>query len=350
VFTGTTISSSSHQHKGKVMDENLTPMDLSEIFEKVFSLFGTTVVRNLIIAVVFLLLPIILLVFATNDFYSSMAEINKLNSAGSSESGNIFFSMFPTLAYFLVALLFFVLGTTFAEIAIMIIAAGEIRGEEVSYTSAIVGTFDKKWLRVIGAGFLKVVAVMGLMIVFGIVAAVVSAVAGKGTVLTVLYFFGIAAALGVMVFIFVRWAFSSTAIAADDYQISDALGQSWTIVKGHWWRTAGILLLFSILTQFIITIVSLPFTFGSMWNVYKEFFTMLQETKGNISPQDLRSAQGSMGFGAGISSGISGLLTLLIQPLFMVVMYFDLVARRNKFEQTLSPTNETAQAPAGEQQ
>jgi hypothetical protein len=66
-----------------------------------------------------------------------------------------------------------------------------------------------------------------------------------------------------------------------------------------------------------------------MWDFYKEYFTLLGKTGGNIDPQSLAQLENSVGPGIAIGSGISALLSLLITPVFTVVMYYDLCAREN---------------------
>jgi hypothetical protein len=53
------------------------------------------------------------------------------------------------------------------------------------------------------------------------------------------------------VYLFVRWVFLPQAIAVDDRSSDEALAFSARIVKGHWWRTFGILLV-------VLLLASLP--------------------------------------------------------------------------------------------
>jgi hypothetical protein len=314
------------------MNNPVAPMDLGGIFEKTFTLIGKTFVRNLIIALLFLAIPLILMAIAADSFYSSLSDMQETFQHGQMDNNfDTIMSMLGTLTFFGIATLVLMLGMMFAEIAISIVVSEELNSRSITFKDAIDETFRGKWLYGIGQALLKIVVFVGGVILVGIVVAMLGVVSkalmGLVVVLLLIVLVPLAA------YVVLKWYFSLTAVAVDDLTVMESLKESWNLITGYWWRTFGILFLFSLITQFVITIVSLPITFGSMWDVYKEYFTMLGKTGGNIDPAALKNFESFFGPGVSISTGISSLLTLLIAPVYTVVMYFDLRARNKAMTQ-----------------
>ena len=314
------------------MNVPIAPMELGDIFEKTFTLIGKTFVRNLIIALLFLAIPMILMAIAADSFYSSLTDLQEsLQSIPKENSFDIIMSLLGALSFFGVATLVLLLGVMLAEIAISVVVNEELNSRTISFRDAIDETFHGKWLYGIGQALLQIgIFVVGAIVV-GIILAVLAAVSKvlMGFVL-VLLLIGI---VPVASYVVLKWYFSLTAVAVDDMTVIESLKGSWELVTGYWWRTFGILMLFTLITQLVIMIVSLPITFGSMWDVYKESFTMLGKTGGNIDPVAIKNMESSFGPGISIGTGINYLLTLLITPVYTVVMYVDLRARSNAMKQ-----------------
>jgi hypothetical protein len=317
------------------MSKQIVPMELSDIFEKTFTLIGKTFFRNLIIALLFLGLPLILMAIAADDFSSSIADLQEtIKNAHGESIFDVFISMLETLSFFGAASLLLMLGSLLAEIAISVVVSEELMSYSISVTDAIDETFSGRWLHGIGQALLKIAIVAGAAIIV-IIAAVMLAVVSK----LLMVLFVLICCIGLvplMLNVFLKWYFSLTAVAVDDMTAVESLRGSWDLVTGYWWRTFGILFLFSLIMQLVITIVSLPITFGSMWDAYREYFTILGKTGGKIDPVTMKNLEASFGPGISIGTGVSALLTLLIAPVYTVVMYFDLRARSQAPAQSYS--------------
>ncbi|HVN48507.1 MAG TPA: hypothetical protein VMU30_06750 [Bacteroidota bacterium] len=314
------------------MNDPIGPMELGDIFEKTFNLIGKTFVRNLIIALLFLAVPMILMAIAADSFYSSLADLQEsLRSIPKENSFDIIMLLLGALTFFGIATLVLLLAVMFAQIAISIVVNEELNSRSISFRDAIDETFRGKWLYGLGQALLQMGLFVGGVIIVGIVLAVLAAVskALMGLVLIVL-FIGI---VPVVCYVALKWYFALTAVAVDDMTAIESLKESWQFVSGYWWRTCGILFLFSLITQLVIMIVSLPITFGSMWDVYKDYFTMLGKTGGNVDPAAIKNMESSFGPGVGLGTGINYLLTLLMTPVYTVVMYVDLRARNRAMNQ-----------------
>ncbi len=335
------------------MSSQILPMNVGDMFERTFFLIGKTFVRNVIIAAIFLIIPVILLMIAADYFYSSIADLVSSGGglAGTGQTGfDLFTSMLGPIAMFCIALLFLGLGSLLAEMTIMFTVGKELTGESVSFSEAIRETFYAKWLYGIGQGLLKFLAIIGGSVVIGIFIAVVSAAVDSAAITGLLIGLCVIVGLPLVVLVYMRWYFSLTAVAIEELTPMDSLRQSWFLVKGLWWRTFGILILLSILSQFVISIVSLPLQFGSMWSFYRDLFTAIGKTGGDLTPEMLRTTMKGMGPGIGIGTGITSILSLMIAPVYTVVMYFDLRARKNDLPESLTPAPISPPPPSPQDQ
>lgn len=314
------------------MSSQVLPMTLGDIFERTFNLIGKTFVRNIIIAAIFLVIPVVLLMIAADNFYSSIADVGfpTDNPALKYQTGLQFLLPFlGGIILFIVSFLVLALATLLSEIAISYTVGKEMVGEPVSLNKALQETFYAKWLYGIGQGLLKYLIIGGGAVIISFFLWTFAVVIDSGVVLGLLIAIVVLVMVPTALFVVYRWYFSLTAVAVEDLGPIDSLRQSWFLVQGYWWRTFGILLLLSMLTQFVVYIVSIPFTFGSMWGFYKAIFTAIGQTGGQTDPQVMHDAMKSLGPSVGFGVGVSSLLTLLITPVFTVVMYFDLRARKN---------------------
>ncbi|MBN1398823.1 MAG: hypothetical protein JXA06_12395 [Bacteroidetes bacterium] len=310
------------------MNPPFGPLTLGDIFEKTFLLIGKTFLRNILVSFIILLLPSIIIAFATGDFYSSIIEMRDSDFSGRYDSGlDKVIEVFSMLSFFWMATLIYALAVLMAEIAVSIIVSEELGSNHITFMDALKETFSIKCLYGLGQAVVKYAALIGGIIVAISIFVILGAVS---KVLTgIIGFIAIIIAMPFAVYIMIKWYFSLTAVAVDDLTVIESLRRSWHLVKGYWWRTFGIILLLSILAQFVISIVSLPITFGSMWDFYREYFTLFGKTGGEVDPAVLLDLQKSYGPEIAIGSGISALLSLLITPVFTVVMYYDLRAREN---------------------
>lgn len=313
------------------MSPDILPMSLGDIFDNTFRMIGRTLWRNAAIALSFLTVPIILFTIAANRFYASMPDWGD----NAVTPGLVSFTpIFTGSLYFGISSLIFSAAVLFAEIAVSIVIGGEMNSQRINYPAAVRMTFEGRWLNGIAEGALKI----AIMLAFGILASVLGGVivlmVGKGLHAgpAFLVFFAVLFIIMIVIaalVIMIRLYFALTAVAIEDLGPINALKKSWFLVGGHWWRTFGILILFFILSGFAVTLLSIPVTFGSMWNQYRDFFMRLGATGGGIELSQLHHLQAGMGKLIGISSGLSSFLSLLLTPAFTVVMYFDLRARHD---------------------
>ncbi|HVF76904.1 MAG TPA: glycerophosphoryl diester phosphodiesterase membrane domain-containing protein [Solirubrobacteraceae bacterium] len=133
--------------------------------------------------------------------------------------------------------------------------------------------------------------------------------------LTLLYGLGIV--LGLLLFIvpgiwlYVAWAFAIPVLLVEGLRGRKALARSYTLVKGRWWRTFGVLLVGFILAAIISTVVQAVFLIGIVVGEGNDALVL-------------------------VLSAIAGIVGLAVstpfQAALFAVVYFDLRVRKEGFD------------------
>lgn len=300
-------------------------MTVGDIFENTAVLVGRTFVRNFMIALVFLIIPTAIIVVAEHFFYHAIY------------GGRVVLFSFLTLLPLLGLLLIVELGVLLSTLGISYIVGNEMMSHTVTFREAIRETVNRKWIGGLGQALLKYGVVGGGLITLGIIFGILDGMtkyaprAEKGLVMLFQVPFFLLLVPTVF-YLFVKWLFSMTSVAVEDTTAMDSLRKSWRIVDGYWWRTLGIFVLLAVITHFAITLITIPVKFGSMWTVYRQFYSMLGKSGGQTAGASGLAV--NAGLWGGIGTMISGTLSLFVTPVFTVVMYFDLRARQDDFQQS----------------
>jgi hypothetical protein len=111
-------------------------------------------------------------------------------------------------------------------------------------------------------------AALGLAVVTGLatlagalamlVPGIVALLAGAQTFGIVLILLGAVAAVVAGLFLYVRWSLSAPALILENARVGTAMGRSWRLVAGSWWRVFGILLLAGIIVSIGQAVVTVP--------------------------------------------------------------------------------------------
>jgi hypothetical protein len=308
-------------------------MTLGGIFDRLFKLIGKTWKRNLAITSTILILPSILLILGLNAFFSNLIEIIP-KEAGVTPPTEILFSVFMSMSWFFAGLLIFLFGTAAATLGVTIIGCAEMNGEQIAIGETFHRTFGIRLVRLFGQLILEGLVLTALVLIP--YALIIVAITVKSLLL------GLAAGLLLVVsFLFViyfaiSWAFTVPAIGWEDAHIIQAFTRSMELVKGNWWRVFGILILMSILVSFAISLLVTPVYLVVMWDFFISYFRMigsLGSDHSNIDPSTTFGMLKSLGIGIGFMNALTTILQILVKPLYIIVLYFDLRARRELHSQ-----------------
>jgi hypothetical protein len=157
--------------------------------------------------------------------------------------------------------------------------------------------------------FMAAVLVAGLLA--GAIAAMIAAIGDAAALPAVLLVITGAATL---VYLYVRLALASPALVIEGLGPIAALGRSWQLARGSWWRVAGILLLSAIITNLLATVVSVPITTVAM--VATGFSESMLPTV----------------LAAGVATLVSGIVTLPFSAAVTGLLYTDLRMRREALD------------------
>lgn len=133
--------------------------------------------------------------------------------------------------------------------------------------------------------------------------------------LSLLYGLGLAVAFVLLVlpsiWLYVAWAFALPALLVEGLRGRKALGRSYHLVKGRWWRTFGVIAVGFILATILSTVAQAVFFVGIFAGEGNDAFVLVLST----------------------IAGIAGLaVSTPFQAALLTVLYFDLRVRREGFD------------------
>jgi hypothetical protein len=331
------------------MFDKTKQMELGDLFSNTFKLFKETFSRNIVIASAFLVPAGILMTYGFDSFFSALMETVRTASENRFEYSEPDYTfIFSNIGIYVLSLLAFLLGYLGAMIGITRISCRAAEGERISIGEAFNKVFSVLYLRCIGQSFLLSLAVSACFF-----AGIMIIIIGSAAEIVLITVIGVLALIGgivLMIYLSFRWYFAFVAIVGEDKKVIESFSKSSFLVEGNWWRTFGIVLLFSVLVDFAISIITTPVYFIVMWDFISQYFKMMAE--GNINEKDPEVIFGMMesfGFAFGVVIIITTILDALITPLFNVVYYFDLKIRKKDFPETISPDNLPGGIPPVEQ-
>lgn len=332
------------------MFDKTKPMDLGDIFSNIFKLLKETFSRNIIIAAAFLIPAGIVMAYGFDAFFSAMMEMVRTASENRYEYTKPDFTfIFANIGIYFLTMIVFLLGYLGANIGITYVSWHSLNAERKSLGETFSKIFSVTFLRSIGQGLLLSLVVSGCYGI-GIIIILIGAAANL-VFLSVIGALVLVAGIVFMIYLIFRWYFAFTAIVSEDKKVVESFSKSSLLVNGNWWRVFAIIILFSIIVDFAISIISTPIAFIVMWDFISQYFKMIASgTFNENDPKIIFTMMESFGFGFGILIIISTILDALITPLFNVILYADLKIRKNDFADSISPENLTAGEPSFDQQ
>ncbi|MBX9472771.1 MAG: glycerophosphoryl diester phosphodiesterase membrane domain-containing protein [Chryseoglobus sp.] len=122
-----------------------------------------------------------------------------------------------------------------------------------------------RWWALIGwTALLSVALIIGLTLFVLVIALLIAAGGPAGVAIGVLLgVFGGLAFTALSMWLWIKLALVPTAIMLERLPLRDAIRRGWTLVRGHFWRTFGTLLLITVMVQVASSVVSAPFSFAA---------------------------------------------------------------------------------------
>lgn len=128
------------------------------------------------------------------------------------------------------------------------------------------------------------------------------------------------------VWLYVAWAFALPVLLVEGLRGPKALGRSFALVRGRWWRTFGVLVLGFVLALVVSTVIQGVFLLGLFAGSENDLFVLI-----------LSAVAGTVGLA----------ITTPFQAALLAVVYFDLRVRKEGFDLELLAERIGASVPAG---
>jgi hypothetical protein len=215
--------------------------------------------------------------------------------------------------------------------------AASLQMQSINYriNDILESIFSKTFLRTIGITLLTLfVSFIPAFIVF-IIIAVASELNNK--VFTALTAVLLIPAFVYGMYIYIKLSFAPVHTIAAGEPIIDSIKKSSELVNKIWWRTFGIIMLTSLVVNFVVSLLSTPVSFIFMWDYISQSM--------HAGAQKAEQAQSSVkmfksiGWGLSLSMIFSYILQNIIAPVFSVVMYYDLKIRKKDYFVKLEEEN-----------
>ena len=299
-------------------------MNIGQLFEAAVRLIGATLKRNLLILLV-VFLPGMLPLFAS--VYYAMNTVGKWVSDSPSFGPE---SPFPDFAQFLPMLLFFCVGllvmgvtSVLAQSAMMVANASEMEGEELTWTDALKLASGMRLVRMFGAYLLMGGAFAALFLVPVSLFFIPQQVTIFAGVLLII------AAMPVIAWLSIRWAFVQIIVPWEGDEVMHSFARSSFLVSDNWWRTLGMMILFGFAAGTVTSIAVMPVT---MIMMFGNMASLLPEMNEQMQPELMLRMFRGMAVGYSITILLNAGLQMIMQASYMVVLYYDLRARKGEFK------------------
>lgn len=259
----------------------LTPLALGDLLSGSFAVIRRNAAAVVGTALIVSLIEILVSVLATTMMFDTLAGILRLEESGGdpflrdSTVAQTFGALSGSVALLTVGALLAGLAGIVAQGVLAVVVLRSAAGLKTSLGQAWRLTGRQVW-SLIGLGLLYLVAAFILVLAFlaVMVGLVIAALNEDGTlagVMGILLFVLIVASVLLGVWLYVKLLLAASAAAVELKSPFRAMGRSWTLTRGHWWRTFGIILLVGIIVGVVSSIITTPLSMiGGVFTPFTE--------------------------------------------------------------------------------
>jgi hypothetical protein len=311
----------------------VSEMSVGELFDRTLKILGKTIGRNVIIGLVVFVPATLAMIFALDHFIHAVIGIFKQTGFSNPDPMSVLRALIMPGVLLGIAVLLLSIGNVLAQLSMMSVAGAEMVGDSVDWIESIGEMAKLPLWRAIGASLLQGVVLSAVFIVPMLV--IVTGV----KLLAVIGVFALLGGIAFAIYLAVCWVVILPVLAVEQDTVLHAFTRSRYLVKEYWWRTLGVLILFSMASQLAISLISTPLSFAMMWGFWSKYFSMFAKPEMPTSdPTPYLDMFSNIGISYAAIIGVTMLLTALIHSVYMVVVYFDLRARKGEFRNTSSET------------
>ncbi|MFE0348089.1 DUF7544 domain-containing protein [Streptomyces griseoluteus] len=220
-----------------------------------------------------------------------------------------------------------VVGTIVATALLTTVTSRAVLGKPISIGEAWRESRGQL-LKLLGLLMLLALITGGILVAGALPGLVVGLVAGFEAPAVILLVLGILAAVGVMIWLTVRFSLASPALMLERQGVWKSLSRSAKLVQGSWWRVLGVQFLAGLIANMVSWIAVIPFTVIA-FAVNGEKMTALMGT-------GAQPAGWSFLLITGIGSVIGATLTMPVKAGVTVLLYIDQRIRREALDLELA--------------
>jgi hypothetical protein len=274
--------------------QNLRPMNIGDLLDRTIRIFRANFGRFFLIGAIVGIPMLALQLIGFVPYLTAMTDFQQLAQNGGLSDPDNPFAVFQPLAgpFALLMVVSIIAGllSSLAYVAQVRLAGKAIDGGTLSLGEAYRGSISG-WLKMIGVGLLLYLVLIPTML------------------LAIIPCVGIIAVIAIVAAGGVRLGFAPQAIALEGAGVIDSLKRSAALTRGHFWRLLGYLIVISLLVYAVISIPALIVQLGATFAL----------------------AQWPIA-GALVSTVVSTLLSLAIQPVILIAQTLLYVDQRNRVE------------------
>ncbi|MFD2759161.1 glycerophosphoryl diester phosphodiesterase membrane domain-containing protein [Gulosibacter faecalis] len=305
----------------------LRPLSFGDIFSATFRLlrvnvaasFGGAFLVQLVTGLLSAVLPIVALIVGSNRLAMTTSG-QVANELGVAMFGWVMLAFIPGI---IIALI----GNALVQVIVAQVVAAGALGQSVTLGAAFKQAFSRIWsvlgyLLLVGLGATVITGVLALPIIF----TVLGVINDNGTwpLLVLLILLVVFGGLALYFWLSTKLLLAVSAIVLEKLGPIAAIGRSWKLTKGYFWRTLGIWILVAFIVSLATQAISSVFSFiFSMFGVFVPF-------------GDIATGQEAITIGAGITLTLmSVVLSTILAAISTVlvggnatIMYTDLRMRK----------------------
>lgn len=308
----------------------IKPLTLTDFFDQCFHLIRSSAKQLLPVGLAISIPVGILGWWLMRYFFAAMLSLAEADPQFEADlAGDLAFSIAAIAAFSLV----YLIGETLLYVAFTLIYAGETVGRHYDTGEIFSLTLSGRGVRAVVQRCLALFAASMVYIVPYFLVILV-AVTEMGVLVTLVALLVPVLGFAFFIYLLVRWAFGLIAITWEQEGIVESFQRSAELVRDNSWRTFGILAFFSILTAFVLSVVTSPLQFFVMWDFIKAYIDMIQVMAVDpdaVDPTGMLQMFANLGFGFALLISINMFLQTAIKSSYLTTLYFDLRARNNEF-------------------
>jgi len=306
------------------------PLTIGDMFDRTFRTFVRIFPRALPVALIMIVPPGLLLAAALDMFYTSLGAILPSLMFAIEPDPDLLRTLFWSLLLLSLSGFALLAAMVSVRVAVTALSCADLSGSVMTWQQALGRATGSLFTRALIQVTLEF-SVYALLFTGGY-GIITFGAAVQASVLVLVGFLALLAGGILVAWWAVRWSQTYAVITCEDVGAVGAFRRSASLVQGSWWRVLGVLLLFGFLKEFVAGLITTPLSLFAFWDFYQSYFALMASPETAVAGPEIFSEMfASLGLGTGLVATVALMLSSLIVPVYLSVLYFDLRARSGEF-------------------